>query len=168
MITLDLYCVAPGGMPGTFLQTVTISGPLAIGAMTTDAGTTPFCLCDPALGFIAVADCVCDGLKILSGPLPTIPESPVIAVENNICPVETGCFAIVTDCGVDSHIEYSTDGGQTVSSTLPVWADGLRVVARCVSDADPNCFSPESNVVIAAMIRCCPTENCHGITITRK
>ena len=50
MITLDLYCVAPGGMPGTFLQTVTITGPLAIGAMTTVSGTIPFGLCDPALG----------------------------------------------------------------------------------------------------------------------
>jgi len=73
---------------------------------------------------------------------------------------------VATGCDLNSHVEFSIDYGVTWSTMLPVWADGVAVIARCVSDTDSNCYSQNSNIEIAILEFCCE-ENCFGITIIK-
>lgn len=93
------------------------------------------------------------------------PASPVLAVTNNICPSIEGSFSIVTPCNDTSTIEYSIDGGNNWSSTLPTWMDGRSVIARCVDNIDDTCVSSNSVAVVAVLDDCCPQPNCGTITI---
>lgn len=80
---------------------------------------------------------------------------PAIAVTNNICPSITGSFDIITDCAAGSHIEYSTDGGTGWSTTVPTWADGVSVIARCIDDVDVTCFSTATDPPVVATLTPC-------------
>ena len=96
------------------------------------------------------------------------PTAPVLAVANNVCPSTTGSFSVLTPCSATSTIEYSVDGGANWMSMLPVWANGVNVMARCVDNTNDSCVSPNSPVVLAVSNPCaaeCPDPNCFEITI---
>jgi len=56
--------------------------------------------------------------------------------------------APTSNCPVGSTLEYSTNGGSTWSTTLPVYNqyNTLTIQTRCVCDIDPNDLSNESSV----------------------
>lgn len=90
-------------------------------------------------------------------------EPPVLAVNQNVCPANTGSFEVTTPCGAGSHIEYSTDGGSTWTTTLPAWADGVTLMAKCVDDTDIACESTAVSVT-ATQTACCGLSNVTVIT----
>jgi len=88
------------------------------------------------------------------------PIAPVLAVTDNNCEADTdGSFSITTPCEAGYTIEYSTDGGTTWSATLPAYADGVSLTARCVNDTDVTCFSEASTPVVAEGEACSPCES---------
>lgn len=95
----------------------------------------------------------------------TTPAPPVLSVTNNQCPALTGSFSVLTSCGAGTHIEYSTNNGATWVTTLPTWANGVSVIARCVNNVDATCYSNNSTPVTATLNNCCP-DSCIPVSIT--
>jgi len=172
---VDIYCANADGTPGTYIESQSLQGPIALASTGTVSGTVNSGTCNLTYGLVASVSkvnqagqdqCLCQDVIENSGAINEQPIAPALSVQNNVCPSTTGSFGVVTSCGAGSHIEYSTDGGSTWSLTLPLWSDGLTVIAVCVSDADPACVSTVSNMVTAVLVDCCPV-NCFGISITR-
>ena len=111
------------------------------------------------------ATCVSSNSAAVVAILQAPPTAPELSVTQNDCPALLGSFSLVTDCGVGSHIEYSTDGGINWSTLLPAWADGVSVIAHCVDDLDATCVSSNSAAVVADYQFCCPSTNCINISV---
>lgn len=79
---------------------------------------------------------------------------PGLAVANNVCPSTQGSFSVPTNCGDGSSIQYSIDNGMTWGNSLPLWADNIALISRCLSNADNTCYSINSNVVTAVLQEC--------------
>ena len=91
------------------------------------------------------------------------PTTPVLEVVDNDCALNTnGSINIITDCGAGSTMEYSTNAGNTWSTTLPTYdpVNTMAVIARCVSNDDSNCISPESTPVKTNPTNCCCDPQC--------
>ena len=103
-------------------------------------------------------------------PLPpcTPPSAPTLSVTNNTCaPFVNGTINVTTACGAGTRIEYSTDNGSTWSATAPTYGNSsITVVARCVTDADATCFSPNSAAVTTAPVTCPPPPPAPPCSIT--
>ena len=97
----------------------------------------------------------------------TTPSAPTLSVTNNVCPTTTGTINETTACGAGTRIEYSTDNGSTWSATAPTYGSApITVIARCVTDADATCFSPNSAAVTTAPVLCPPPPPAAPCSIT--
>ncbi len=97
----------------------------------------------------------------------TTPSAPALSVTNNICPATTGTINVTTACGAGTRIEYSTDNGSTWSATAPTYGSSpITVVARCVTNSDATCFSPNSAAVTTAPVTCPPPPPAAPCSIT--
>ena len=102
----------------------------------------------------------------------TTPSAPALSVANNTCaPFVNGTINVTTACGAGTHVEYSTNNGTTWSATAPTYGiSPITVIAKCVTDSDATCFSPNSAAVTTAPVTCPPpppTAPC-SITITQQ
>ena len=97
----------------------------------------------------------------------TTPSAPTLSVTDNICPATTGSINVTTACGAGTRIEYSTDNGSTWSATAPTYGSSpITVVARCVTNSDATCFSPNSAAVTTAPVTCPPPPPAAPCSIT--
>jgi hypothetical protein len=81
-------------------------------------------------------------------------QAPAVQVTNSTC--GAGCVvgggsiaAPSGTCPIGSTLQYSTDNGGVWSSTLPTYAQtgpAQTIKTRCLCNADPTKFSPESSV----------------------
>ena len=164
-ISLDL---TPAGTGVGATYNVSVSGGTATSISPTSGtygAATTFTLNDNSVGggdvtvtLTDVDDATCTVDVVVTDPGVcsncTTPTAPVIEVTNNVCPSTTGTFGITTDCGTGSTLEWSTDSGTTWSTTIPTWADGVSVIARCVDDADATCISENSNTLTSSPVDC--------------
>ncbi len=94
-----------------------------------------------------------------SAPTPLGP--PVLAVVNNNCPSFVGQINVVQNCGANSSIEFSTNGGLTWSTSKPFYTKkAITILTRCVSTIDPLCKSPNSSVTTAPKKCLLPGSEC--------
>ncbi|MDO5656512.1 MAG: Ig-like domain-containing protein [Flavobacteriaceae bacterium] len=101
---------------------------------------------------IAEADpsvCITDGSNY---------NEPIVTVINNTCDGQVGQFIVTTTPVPGFVLEYSTNNGQTWSTSLPAYdnQNPITVMARLSSPRYPGCYSPSSDPVTSKPVRCYP------------
>jgi hypothetical protein len=116
-------------------------------------------LADAVLYTVTVTDA--NGCTAISSVTPTVAVCcpTLAAAPANVTIVNSTCGAGCTvsggtisapaglPCPTGSHIQYSTDGGNTWTSIVPTYGAGVSVQTRCECDLDANVVSPASSVV---------------------
>ena len=75
------------------------------------------------------------------------PSQPLLTVNDNVCPSRTGSITVVQACGPGTFIQYSSNNGQTWSTTKPSYTTTAKtILARCVNSADTTCKSATTAV----------------------
>ncbi|MBK8723277.1 MAG: hypothetical protein IPL95_13710 [Saprospiraceae bacterium] len=82
-------------------------------------------------------------------------SSPVLSVNDNICPSRTGNINLIQGCGAGTFIQYSINNGITWSTVKPLYSTTPRtILARCVNSMDTTCKSPNS--IVTTVPKKCP------------
>lgn len=87
---------------------------------------------------------------------PIVPEISI--VDNNCSAGIEGTIDVLSPCGIGTTLEYSIDNGITWSDIAPIYDETtpISVMARCVNNANPTCFSNNSAVVMSNPEICPP------------
>ncbi|MFA7471007.1 MAG: hypothetical protein WCY63_10545, partial [Weeksellaceae bacterium] len=107
-------------------------------------------------------------------PCPELLEAPAnVTFDDSVC--QEGCevsggviFAPGETAPEGAHIEYSTDGGATWSTELPVYnqTESMSIITRFVCNSDASVVSPSSEAVTTMPDVCETPETIPEITIT--
>jgi hypothetical protein len=107
-------------------------------------------------------------VDVFSCPPCVSPTAPEVTVMDNVCPSQEGTFTVSSPCGPGSHLEWSTDGGITFSTSTPVYDNNsiqnIKVV--CVDDAE-GCISPSVSFMTNPEMDCCGEPDCTEVGLTR-